>query len=112
MKRTLKKIIDFAVEIAEPEEIILFGSMADETANHFSDVDLLVISQNTEIKDYISEKIVNYSSELSLKTDVLLYSRAQIERECQQPNSFIAAIIKSGNITYKKACNLSGKGVN
>ena len=112
MKRTLKKIIDFAVAIADPEEIILFGSMADETANHFSDVDLLLISENTGIKDFISEKIVNYSSELSLKTDVLLYSRAEIERGRQQPNSFIAAIIKSGKITYKKACNLNSNGVN
>ncbi|MBW2737690.1 MAG: hypothetical protein JRE64_02340 [Deltaproteobacteria bacterium] len=76
MKRTLKKIIDYAVVIAEPEMIILFGSMANEMT-------------------------ISYSSELSLKADVLIYSGSEIERESQKSNSFIAAIIKSGKVVYK-----------
>ncbi len=101
MKRTLDKIIDYAIEITEPEMIILFGSMADEMTNVFSDVDLLIVSENTLIKKDITAKIVSYSSELSLKTDVLIYSRSEIEGESQTPNSFIAAIIKSGKVVYE-----------
>jgi len=73
MKMTLQKIIDYAVEIAEPEIIILFGSMANGMINSFSDVDLLIISENTWMKKDIIAKIVSYSSELSLKIDVLIY---------------------------------------
>ena len=47
MKRTLAKIIDYAVRVAVPERIILFGSMVNGNANVFSDVDLLIISENT-----------------------------------------------------------------
>jgi len=101
MKRTLKKIIDYAVVIAEPEMIILFGSMANEMTNVFSDVDLLIVSENTFMKKDITAKIVSYSSELSLKADVLIYSGSEIERESQKSNSFIAAIIKSGKVVYK-----------
>ena len=101
MKRTLKKIIDYAVEIAEPEMIILFGSMANGMINSFSDVDLLIISENNLMKMDITVGIASYSSELSLKTDVLIYSRSEIERETQKPNSFIKAIIKSGEVVYK-----------
>ena len=101
MKRTLKKIIDYAARVAEPEMIILFGSMADGTTNVFSDVDLLIILENALMKKDITAKIVSYSSELSLKADVLIYSESAIERESQKSNSFIAAIIKSGKVIYK-----------
>jgi predicted nucleotidyltransferase len=98
---TLQKIIDYAVGIAEPEMIILFGSMANGMINSFSDVDLLIISENTWMKKDIIAKIVSYSSELSLKIDVLIYSRSEIEKKSQKSNSFIAAIIKSGKVVYK-----------
>lgn len=101
MKRTLEKIIEYAVRVVDPDMIILFGSMADDKANVFSDVDLLIVSENTLIKKDITAKIVSYSSELSLKTDILIYSKSEIERETQKPNSFMEAIIKSGRVVYK-----------
>lgn len=106
MKRTLEKIINYAAGIAEPEMIILFGSMADEITNVFSDVDLLVVSENTIFKKDIIDKIVSYSSELSIKTDALIYSRSEIERESQESNSFIAAIIKSGKVVFENKNSL------
>lgn len=102
MKRTLKKIIDYAVRVSEPEMIILFGSMANNNDNVFSDVDLLIITDNAFIKKDIIEMITSFASELSLKADVLIYSRSEIERESQKSNSFIASIIKSGKVVYKK----------
>lgn len=102
MKNTLGKIIDYTARIADPEEIILFGSMGTGKANLFSDVDLLIISENSAIKKEVAERIKDFSRELSLKSDVLICSKSEIERETQTPNSFIAAIIKSGKIVYKK----------
>ncbi len=101
MERTLRKIIDYAVDIAEPETVILFGSMANESSNVFSDVDLLIISDKTSLKKHVIEKLVSYSGNLSLKIDVLFYSSSEIELECQNPDSFIAAIIESGKVVYK-----------
>lgn len=101
MKKTLKKIIDYAVGIAEPEMIILFGSMANGEINSFSDVDILIVSENNSTKRDIIARISSYSNELSLKADVLVYSRLEIERETQKAGSFIKAIVKSGKIVYK-----------
>lgn len=106
MKNTLGKIIDYAARIADPEEIILFGSMSTGKANLFSDVDLLIISDNPAIRKDVAARIRSFSRELSLKSDVLIYSRLEIESETQKPNSFIAAIIKSGKIVYKKKQNI------
>ncbi len=102
MKNTLGKIIDYAARIADPDEIILFGSMSTGKANWFSDIDLLIVSDNPAIKKEVASRIMCFSRELSLKSDVLIYSKSEIERETQRPNSFIAAIIKSGKIVYEK----------
>lgn len=102
MKNTLGKIIDYAARIADPEEIILFGSMGTGKANWFSDVDLLIISENPAIRKDVAARIRSFLRELSLKSDVLICSKSEIEMETQRPNSFIAAIIKSGKIVYKK----------
>lgn len=102
MKNTLGKIIDYAARITDPEEIILFGSMSTGKANWFSDVDLLIISENPAIKKEVVARVRSFSRELSLKSDVLIYSKSEIEMETKRPNSFIAAIIKSGKIVYEK----------
>ncbi len=101
MNNTLRKIIDYAVRVADPEEVILFGSMNNGKANLFSDVDLLIVSNNSAIKKEVAARIRSFSRELSLKTDILIYSKSEIKIETQKPNSFIAAIIKSGKIVYK-----------
>ncbi len=103
MKRTLKKIIDYAIGISEPEMIILFGSMATGKANVYSDVDLLIITDNIFIKKDIIAMVKSFSNELSLKADVLVYTRSEVEREVKEPNSFIAAIVKSGKVVYEKS---------
>ena len=102
MEKTLEKIIDYAARVTEAESIILFGSMVDEKFNIFSDVDLLIVSEGIYMKKNIAAMIECYSNELSLKADVLIYSRSEFERESQKPKSFIAAIIKSGKVVYEK----------
>ncbi len=88
------------MRIADPAEIILFGSMAEGKANEYSDVDLLIISDNKLIWKQVRSMIVSYATELSLKIDVLIYSRSAIEEEMQKPSSFIKAVVKSGKIVY------------
>ncbi len=102
MKRTILRIVDYTVAISEPERIILFGSMSNDSANSFSDIDLLVISEDLFIKRYIKTSVTSYSNELSIKADVLVYSESEIEREREKPNSFITAAIISGQVVYEK----------
>lgn len=102
MKKTLEKIINYAALIAEPEKIILFGSMINGNANVHSDVDLLIISESNINKKEAATKIRNHANQYSLKTDILIYSLSELEKELNFPNSFIAAIHKSGKIVYKK----------
>ena len=76
--------------------------MSNDGANSFSDIDLLVISEDLFIKEHIKTSVISYANELSIKADVLVYSESEIEREHQKNNSFILAAIKSGKIVYTK----------
>lgn len=102
LQSTLKKIIDYAACVAEPEKIILFGSMATGNQNVYSDVDLLIITGSIIDKKDAVTKIKSYTNQCSLKTDVLIYSCSEVQRELNISNSFVAAIYKFGKIVYKK----------
>lgn len=101
MKRTIAKIVEYAAHVAEPDRIILFGSMAEERNNVYSDVDLLIVSENPETRNEVKAKINSFSNQLSLKVDVLIFSQSEIEQACQKPHSFLEAIVKSGRIVYE-----------
>ncbi len=103
MNNTLRKIIDYAVRISDPQEIILFGSMSTGNVSAFSDVDLLIVSDNPSIRKESAERIKSFSHELSLKADVLIHSRSEVDRETENPLSFISAIVKSGKVVYGKS---------
>ena len=102
MKRTLEKIIDYAVRITEPEEIILFGSMANGTANEHSDIDLLIVSEVVPVKKDAIEKIRHFSEMYCLKCDILIYTKDEMKTEVNTPYSFVSAIAKAGRRIYKK----------
>ena len=99
---TLEKIINYAAHVAEPEKIILFGSMINGNANVYSDVDLLIVTRSSIDKKETVARIKSHSSQRSLKTDVLIYSRSELEKELKLQTSFVAAIYKHGKIVYKK----------
>ncbi len=103
LKNTLEKIINYAVYVAEPEKIILFGSMVNGNANVYSDVDLMILCKSSYNKADITAKIKNFTNGFSLKTDLLIYGMEEFENELRKPNSFVAAIFKAGKIVYKKA---------
>jgi len=102
LTRTLESIINYAVEVTEPDKIILFGSMANGTDNVYSDVDLLIISDSTINKKEAAIRIRNFAHQYSLKTDVLIYSFSEFEKEQRTSYSFIKAAIESGKIIYEK----------
>lgn len=104
MKRTVEKIVGYAVRIAEPDLVILFGSMAENRNNVHSDVDLLIVSENPELKKEIKARINNFTNQLSLKVDVLVHSQSELNQAYQTPHSFLEAIVKSGKIVYQKDC--------
>ncbi len=103
MKRTIERIVNYAVQVTDADEVILFGSMVSNISNVNSDVDLLVISESNISKKEAVEKIRNHANQYSLKTDVLIFTAKELEKELSTLESFVRAIHKSGKIVYKKS---------
>lgn len=104
MKKAIERIVAHAVRVSEPEEVILFGSMANGTNNVYSDLDLLLVlpADADFSRRQIIEQVTQYARELAVKADVLVYSKREVEKASEQPNSFLSSILKTGRITYKK----------
>jgi uncharacterized protein len=101
MKRTIQKIISFIVNIAEPDKIILFGSMANGTYDVYSDIDILIITDEKLQKKAISEPVEQFVKEFALHTDVLVYSKKELETAISKPNSFLSSVYTEGKIVYE-----------
>jgi predicted nucleotidyltransferase len=106
VKKAIQRIISYAAQIANPDKIILFGSMSNGTQDVYSDLDLLIISDNAVLKKQITEQIKHFAEEFAISADVLVYSNAAVEREIKETNSFLAGVMKSGKIVYQKDANL------
>ena len=102
MTKALEKIIGYAIHLAQPDRIILFGSLAEDRCDVYSDVDLLIVSEQNYRKKEVERQISSFAKEYSLKADVLIHTRSEIEMASLHPYSFLGSIIKGGRIVYEK----------
>jgi predicted nucleotidyltransferase len=102
MQQTINKIVAYIVQIAEPDEVILFGSMAHGTNNVHSDIDLLIVTDGLSQKRQIVERVQQFAHEMALRADVLVYSRQDLDQACADPHSFLSGVRSSGKIVYQK----------
>jgi len=94
-----------------PEEIILFGSMSNGTANMDSDIDLLVILNIDSIPKTYEEKMVltcnirrslrNINKKVAL--DLLFYTKKEYAAMKAEKSLFLNEIDKTGKIIHEKA---------
>jgi len=102
VNRVIERIVDYAAKISDPEEIILFGSMANGTHNVHSDLDLLIIVNEAVEKLRIAGLVKRYAYELSLAADVLVRTKDEVRESGAEPASFLNGAITSGTIVYRQ----------
>ena len=102
MNIILKRISDYIVHVADPDTIILFGSYAKGSNNLYSDIDLLLISEHTYQNRVILKQIQRFIHELSLKSDILIRKKSEVEMASLDPYSFLGSILKEGQVIYQK----------
>jgi predicted nucleotidyltransferase len=98
----LKSVVDRIVANYEPEQILLFGSQAKNSANEASDVDLLIIKNTTLPKWRRGKNIKALFTNSPVKLDLLFYTTAEIEAERSQRFSFISSVFQSARIVYSR----------
>lgn len=92
--------VDRLAQAAQPERILLFGSHARGEAREESDLDLLVIE--TQVPDRAAEmvRLRRLLRPLRIPVDLLVYSRADVERCGNQPGSALFWALREGKVIY------------
>ncbi len=77
-------------ERAEVEEVRLFGSLVRGDATAFSDADVLIVVSEDAESDPVA-RILRYLPyfDLSRGVDLLVYTRAEVQRALQEGNPFV-----------------------
>jgi predicted nucleotidyltransferase len=93
------------VDTVRPMQVVVFGSHARGDATADSDIDLLVVeaepfgpgrSRRDELR-----KICRAVSRFRVPKDVLVYSRAEVERWTTSPNHVIRRALREGRVLYR-----------
>ena len=97
----LKEIVARLVAEFQPEAIILFGSHAWGTPTEDSDLDLLVIvSESREVPTARATRAYHCLGGLTTPTDILVKTRAEVERYRPVVVSLTRKIMEKGRVLY------------
>ena len=84
------------------EQIVLFGSHASGTANEDSDLDFLVIEPEVENRVREMVRLRRALRSLRVPVDVLVYSRAEVERWRDQPGTALYWALREGRVVHEQ----------
>ncbi len=97
----LEQITQKLVATLDPEQIILFGSHAYGEPNDDSDIDLLIIVSDSDQPRYRrSRQAHKVLRGIGVPKDILVMTRAEVDRKAQVTTSFINQALLEGKVLY------------
>ncbi len=100
-KNLLDEITRRLVAELKPEKIILFGSHAWGQPNDDSDLDLLVIvAESNEPPTKRSTRAHRCLIGMGVPKDILVYTRAEVDRHSRVYASLISEVLERGRVLY------------
>ena len=103
----LDQMVQAIVAEVDPEQVILFGSYARGDAREDSDVDLVVVEAepfgNTRSRRLEAARIYEAVADFDALTDILLYSRAEVDHWRGSVNHVLARALREGTVLYERA---------
>ena len=100
--KTIRAIAKHIAEKFDPEEIILFGSHAYGKPNAWSDVDLLVVMDTPKGEMEAIIDVGESLPDLEFSVDVIVRSRAVLEKRKKLGDWFLREITKKGKVLYER----------
>lgn len=86
----------------EVREVRLFGSLARGSRNPYADADLLIVIDDTDLAP--RDRSPRYRpGGLPVPADVMVFTRAELERELAAGNRFLTRILRENIALYLRA---------
>lgn len=98
----LQAIVETIVQVAQPEQVILFGSRAKGTAYEESDYDFLVVMRDVQNEREVSRRIYRALLErrAGAAVDVVVVDAATLERHRESPFYIYHQALREGRVFY------------
>ena len=97
LAHAVKKLAEAA---PRAEQIVLFGSHATGTADQGSDLDFLVIEPDIVNRASEMVRLRRVLRSLRVPVDVLVYSRAEVERWRHEPGTALYWAMREGKVVH------------
>ena len=102
-RETIQAITQLIVERFQPEQVILFGSVARGEEDENSDLDLMVVlgHNDEEGRDGYAIRLA-IAENFVLPVDVLIRSADVLARYRQNPNSMLSRMLEDSEVLYDR----------
>lgn len=105
VRRTIEQIVRRLVEGYHPQQVILFGSLADGEPDQDSDVDLLIIkdTHETPLERRVRVRRLVSEPERRVPLSPLVLTPDELARRLALDDPFYREIIARGKVLYSRA---------
>jgi predicted nucleotidyltransferase len=101
LQAELDRYLALLLEHVNPEKVILFGSLAQDEVQAWSDIDLVVVSPTKDrFLDRTKEMLRLLRPRVGL--DVLVYTPQEFEQLCRERPFFQQEIVRKGQVLYER----------
>ncbi|MFZ4539802.1 nucleotidyltransferase domain-containing protein [Propionivibrio sp.] len=103
----IREMVDTIVREADPDTVILFGSLARGVARPDSDVDLLIVerepfsSQHSRRQE--TARLYLALRKLAMPKDLLLYNRDEFEQHKDSAHTIVGRAQREGKVLHERA---------
>lgn len=97
----LQEIISRIVAVANPYQLILFGSAARGEMDAESDVDILVVVEGTPHRRALAGKIYRHLHGLGIPVDVIVVTQDNIRQFGQKNGTVLLPALREGIVIYE-----------
>ena len=102
----LEQIVEAIVRVAQPEQIILFGSRARGNSQESSDYDFLLVDAkpfgNGRSRLKQVSKVLRVLATFRVSIDLLIYSTDEIDYWRDSLNHVVGRALREGSIVYER----------
>ena len=104
----IDEIVSRIVEAAHPEQILLFGSAARDTAGSESDLDFLVVKAGRYNPRKVAGEIYRRMRGIARAVDLVVVTPQQVEKYRNSPYSVVYPAVREGRVVYDRKKAVAG----